>query len=70
MLICELFWPGYVSDLSEIPKQKLDELKDLCEIEVLPYSLTLGYSYWSAGWFNCFLEALLKKLSFNIISGC
>ncbi|XP_050870770.1 tRNA (guanine(37)-N1)-methyltransferase 2 isoform X3 [Lathyrus oleraceus] len=35
-------------DLSEIPKQKLDELKDLCEIEVLPYSLTLGYSYWSA----------------------
>ncbi|CAK8563331.1 unnamed protein product [Lathyrus sativus] len=35
-------------DLSDIPKQKLDELKDLCEIEVLPYSLTLGYSYWSA----------------------
>ncbi|XP_045830304.1 tRNA (guanine(37)-N1)-methyltransferase 2 [Trifolium pratense] len=35
-------------DLSDIPKQKLDELKDLCEIEVLPYSLTLGYSYWNA----------------------
>ncbi|KAJ1392344.1 hypothetical protein SESBI_35889 [Sesbania bispinosa] len=35
-------------DLSDIPKQKLDELKGLCEIEVLPYSLTLGYSYWSA----------------------
>jgi tRNA (guanine37-N1)-methyltransferase len=35
-------------DLSDIPKQKLDELKDLCEIEVLPYSLSLGYSYWSA----------------------
>lgn len=35
-------------DLSDIPKQKLDELKDLCEIEVLPHSLTLGYSYWSA----------------------
>ncbi|XP_058760840.1 tRNA (guanine(37)-N1)-methyltransferase 2 isoform X2 [Vicia villosa] len=35
-------------DLSDIPKQKLDELKNLCEIEVLPYSLTLGYSYWSA----------------------
>ncbi|KAL5186000.1 tRNA (guanine(37)-N1)-methyltransferase 2 [Glycine soja] len=35
-------------DLSDIPKQKLDELKGLCEIEVVPYSLTLGYSYWSA----------------------
>ncbi|WJX95701.1 tRNA (guanine(37)-N(1))-methyltransferase [Trifolium repens] len=35
-------------DLSDIPKQKLSELKDLCEIEVLPYSLSLGYSYWSA----------------------
>ncbi|XP_057420776.1 tRNA (guanine(37)-N1)-methyltransferase 2 isoform X2 [Lotus japonicus] len=34
--------------LSDIPKQKLDELKGLCEIEVLPYSLTLGYSYWNA----------------------
>ncbi|KAG5153514.1 hypothetical protein JHK82_011483 [Glycine max] len=36
------------ADLSDIPKQKLDELKGLCEIEVVPYSLTLGYSYWSA----------------------
>ncbi|KAK7281677.1 hypothetical protein RIF29_09872 [Crotalaria pallida] len=35
-------------DLSEIPEEKLDELKGLCEFEVLPYSLTLGYSYWSA----------------------
>ncbi|KAL4328989.1 hypothetical protein HN51_036023 [Arachis hypogaea] len=35
-------------DLSDIPKEKLDELKGLCEIEVVPYSLTLGYSYWSA----------------------
>ncbi|KAH7855394.1 hypothetical protein Vadar_024339 [Vaccinium darrowii] len=34
------------SDLSDIPGQKLDELKALCEIEVVPYSLTLGYSYW------------------------
>ncbi|KAF7838622.1 tRNA (guanine(37)-N1)-methyltransferase 2 [Senna tora] len=39
---------GYGADLSDIPEQKLDELKSLCEIEVLPYSLTLGYSYWSA----------------------
>ncbi|KAM7257466.1 hypothetical protein ACFE04_013207 [Oxalis oulophora] len=38
------------SDLSEIPCGKLDEFKKLCEIvEVVPYSLTLGYSYWSAG---------------------
>ncbi|KAE9590150.1 putative tRNA (guanine(37)-N(1))-methyltransferase [Lupinus albus] len=35
-------------DLSDIPEEKLDELKGLCEFEVLPYSLTLGYSYWSA----------------------
>lgn len=35
-------------DLSDIPSQKLDELKSLCEIEVVPYSLTLGYSYWGA----------------------
>ncbi|KAK7388766.1 hypothetical protein VNO78_23593 [Psophocarpus tetragonolobus] len=35
-------------NLSDIPKQKVDELKGLCEIEVVPYSLTLGYSYWSA----------------------
>ncbi|KAL2929290.1 hypothetical protein RDABS01_034701 [Bienertia sinuspersici] len=35
-------------DLSDIPEQKLDELKKLCEIEVVPYSLILGYSYWGA----------------------
>ncbi|XP_022749755.1 tRNA (guanine(37)-N1)-methyltransferase 2 isoform X2 [Durio zibethinus] len=35
-------------DLSDIPSQKLDELEKLCEIEVVPYSLTLGYSYWTA----------------------
>ncbi|CAL0320063.1 unnamed protein product [Lupinus luteus] len=35
-------------DLSDIPEEKLDELKGLCEFEVLPYSLTLGYSYWNA----------------------
>jgi len=40
-----------VTDLSEISPQKLDELKKLCEIQVIPYSLTLGYSYWSAGHF-------------------
>lgn len=51
-----LTWFGYMgADLSDIPKQKLDELKDLCGIEVLPYSLTLGYSYWSAGRALCFL---------------
>ncbi|KAK8602201.1 hypothetical protein V6N12_052016 [Hibiscus sabdariffa] len=35
-------------DLSDIPSEKLDELKKLCEIEAVPYSLTLGYSYWTA----------------------
>ncbi|XP_028807547.1 tRNA (guanine(37)-N1)-methyltransferase 2 [Neltuma alba] len=35
-------------DLSDIPEKKLEELKGLCEIEVLPYTLTLGYSYWTA----------------------
>ncbi|KAI4344055.1 hypothetical protein L6164_011329 [Bauhinia variegata] len=35
-------------DLSDMPEEKLDALKGLCKIEVLPYSLTLGYSYWSA----------------------
>ncbi|XP_047165677.1 tRNA (guanine(37)-N1)-methyltransferase 2 isoform X2 [Vigna umbellata] len=35
-------------DLSDIPKQKVDELNGLCKIEVVTYSLTLGYSYWSA----------------------
>ncbi|KAH6761467.1 S-adenosyl-L-methionine-dependent methyltransferases superfamily protein [Perilla frutescens var. hirtella] len=36
-------------ELSEIPVGKVDELKELFEIEVVPYSMTLGYSYWSAG---------------------
>ncbi|KAL6224039.1 hypothetical protein ACLB2K_002895 [Fragaria x ananassa] len=36
------------SDLSVIPESVLSELKDLCEIDVVPYSLTLGYSYWGA----------------------
>ncbi|KAK6153227.1 hypothetical protein DH2020_012866 [Rehmannia glutinosa] len=35
-------------DLSEIPGDKVDELKKLFEIQVVPYSFTLGYSYWSA----------------------
>uniref|UniRef100_A0A2N9HHQ9 tRNA (guanine(37)-N1)-methyltransferase n=1 Tax=Fagus sylvatica TaxID=28930 RepID=A0A2N9HHQ9_FAGSY len=35
-------------DLSDIPDDKLDELKGSCKIEVVPYSLTLGYSYWGA----------------------
>lgn len=36
------------SDLSIIPDEILNELKGLCKIEVVPYSLTLGYSYWGA----------------------
>lgn len=38
-----------LADLSDIPDHKLDELRGLCKIEVVPYSLTLGYSYWGAG---------------------
>ncbi|XP_062090709.1 tRNA (guanine(37)-N1)-methyltransferase 2 isoform X5 [Humulus lupulus] len=36
------------SDLSDIPNDKLEELRGLCEIDVVPYTLTLGYSYWGA----------------------
>ncbi|XP_030448382.2 tRNA (guanine(37)-N1)-methyltransferase 1 isoform X2 [Syzygium oleosum] len=43
------------SDLSDIPEQVLEEMKKLCEIEVVPYSLTLGYSYWGA-------DHLLKQI--------
>lgn len=35
-------------DLSELPTQNLNELKKLCKIETVPFSLTLGYSYWGA----------------------
>ncbi|XP_065869562.1 tRNA (guanine(37)-N1)-methyltransferase 2 isoform X2 [Euphorbia lathyris] len=35
-------------DLTDIPAEKLAELKKLCKIEVVPYSTTLGYSYWGA----------------------
>ncbi|KAL6579723.1 hypothetical protein OROMI_007747 [Orobanche minor] len=35
-------------DLSEITGDIVDELKKLFEIQVVPYSFTLGYSYWSA----------------------
>ncbi|XP_020111520.1 tRNA (guanine(37)-N1)-methyltransferase [Ananas comosus] len=42
-------------DLSEIPDEKLDSLKKLCNFEAVPYSLTLGYSYWSA-------DHILKKI--------
>ncbi|XP_076933243.1 tRNA (guanine(37)-N(1))-methyltransferase 2-like [Bidens hawaiensis] len=35
-------------DLSDIPTQKLNELEKLCKIETVPYTVTLGYSYWSA----------------------
>ncbi|XP_071715987.1 tRNA (guanine(37)-N(1))-methyltransferase 2 [Rutidosis leptorrhynchoides] len=35
-------------DLSDIPSKNLNELKKLCKIETVPYSLTLGYSYWGA----------------------
>ncbi|CAA0386719.1 unnamed protein product [Arabidopsis thaliana] len=37
------------ADLSEIPEENLNQLKKLSELEVVPHSVTLGYSYWSAG---------------------
>lgn len=39
----------YRTDLVEIPEEKLNQLKKLSELEVVPHSVTLGYSYWSAG---------------------
>uniref|UniRef100_A0A0E0CN34 tRNA (guanine(37)-N1)-methyltransferase n=1 Tax=Oryza meridionalis TaxID=40149 RepID=A0A0E0CN34_9ORYZ len=36
-------------DLSDIEEKVYDSLKQICSIDVVPYSLTLGYSYWSAG---------------------
>ncbi|CAA0841195.1 tRNA (guanine(37)-N1)-methyltransferase 1 [Striga hermonthica] len=44
MLLSERF---QFPDLSEIPDDKVEELKRLFEIRVVPYSFTLGYSYWS-----------------------
>ncbi|WOL12767.1 tRNA (guanine(37)-N1)-methyltransferase 1 isoform X1 [Canna indica] len=35
-------------DLTEIPSHVLDALKGICTVEAVPYSLTLGYSYWGA----------------------
>ncbi|KAL6634702.1 hypothetical protein ACP70R_027373 [Stipagrostis hirtigluma subsp. patula] len=35
-------------DLSDMPQQLHDSLKQLCNFDVVPYTLTLGYSYWSA----------------------
>ncbi|KAJ3675397.1 hypothetical protein LUZ60_004439 [Juncus effusus] len=35
-------------DLSEIPEEIFNSLNKLCKIEIVPHSLTLGYSYFSA----------------------
>lgn len=43
------FWN---TDLSDIEEKVYDSLKQICNIDVVPYSLTLGYSYWSAGRFT------------------
>lgn len=43
-----------MTDLSDIPSEKIDELKKLVKVEVVPYSMTLGYSYWSAGQLYCY----------------
>nr|BAD20131.1 putative met-10+ protein [Oryza sativa Japonica Group] len=54
-LICfasveRMLTPGFWNtDLSDIEEKVYDSLKQICNIDVVPYSLTLGYSYWSAG---------------------
>nr|GMC65286.1 tRNA (guanine(37)-N1)-methyltransferase 2 isoform X1 [Ipomoea batatas]GMC68680.1 tRNA (guanine(37)-N1)-methyltransferase 2 isoform X1 [Ipomoea batatas] len=45
---------------SEVPAQKLADLKGICEFDVVPYSLTLGYSYWSSGKYSSRVLALFK----------
>lgn len=51
------------TDLSDIPGQKLAELRGLFEIDVVPYSMTLGYSYWTAG--SYLLKFLVDVLMAN-----
>ncbi|XP_057845472.1 tRNA (guanine(37)-N1)-methyltransferase 1 isoform X3 [Cryptomeria japonica] len=34
--------------LSEVAADKLESLKKVCDIRVVPYSLVLGYTYWTA----------------------
>jgi len=41
--------------LSDVPVEVLDELKNLCSTEVVPHTITLGYSYWHA-------DHILKKI--------
>uniref|UniRef100_A0A0D9VI25 tRNA (guanine(37)-N1)-methyltransferase n=1 Tax=Leersia perrieri TaxID=77586 RepID=A0A0D9VI25_9ORYZ len=36
-------------DLSDIQEKVYASLKQLCVIDIVPYTLTLGYSYWGAG---------------------
>lgn len=59
------------TDLSDIPEQKLDELRKLCEIEVVSYSLTLGYSYWGAGQLHALhlfpVHSTVLQLNANLI---
>lgn len=34
--------------LFEVPTVKLEAVKELCDVKVVPYSLVLGYTYWTA----------------------
>ena len=61
LALCISQWNAYVNfhcicfvDLSDMPQQMHDSLKQLCNVDVVPYTLTLGYSYWSAGQFATF----------------
>lgn len=53
----------FEAELSDIPSDKLDELRGLCKIDVVPYSLTLGYSYWGTG--LCSQESVGFSLLFH-----
>ncbi|KAF3780406.1 tRNA guanine-37-N1-methyltransferase 2 [Nymphaea thermarum] len=52
VLICK-------TELLGIPGDKLDAVRKICKFEVIPYSMTLGYSYWGAGWSYTF-ESLVR----------
>lgn len=54
------------TDLSDIPGQKLAELRGLFEVDVVPYSMTLEYSYWTAG--SYLLKLLLDIMMANSAS--
>lgn len=87
LYLISLFWLIYVAyvwlrnisfcmlDLSDIPEQVLEQLKKLCEVGVIPHSVTLGYSYWSADLWPYLIIIVYKLelvygISFIYVSVC